>query len=219
MMLSSPSGEWVKWMSVHQTQYDGMIHWSAHEFGRQKQKLQNVKAKCRELLVTHPWFCAVIYVLHKEDFKRNWLAKHGRQLKKSEVSRALWKNMGVSFLNTVVPHFKQLVPEDPFGCLNVRNVVINNPKGGSRQEIGAIFQDLVGRSPAFVPAGHPGIDALDGLLWAFHRCMNLGKFDCVPMGVQSLYKELNVWGFGLSGGTLVRLDSVSAMDNFRKGQH
>lgn len=216
LMLCGPSRKWIEWMRIHQTRYEGMIHWSDGRFGKQKRKLDGVKAQCRELLATHPWFRASIYVINRKEFSESYFSKHGRRIKKCEVSRAIWKNMGASFLNTVIPHLKSIVPDDQLGCLSVRQVVINNPKRGSRQEIQRTFQKMVDRTPEFVSAGHPGIDALDGVLWAFHRCLNLGKPDCLPDPVGSFNKDLGVFLLGLVSDNLVKLDSMAAIEDFRR---
>jgi hypothetical protein len=216
LMLCSPSREWIDWMKVHQTKYAGFVHWSDGKFGKQKQKLENVKAHCRKLLATHPWFRAAIFVIEKKAFKEFFLSRYKRRIKKCEASRALWRTMGVAFLNTIMPHLKKLVPNEPLGCLNVREVVINNPKGGSRQEIEKAIWEAIGRKPKFVAAGHPGIDALDGALWAFQRCLNSGKSDCIPEAVRSFNKDLSVSLLGLIAGELFRLDSLIAIKEFRK---
>jgi len=216
LMLCSPSSEWVEWMKTHQTKFDGMIHWSDGEFGKQKRKLEDVKGKCRELLVMHPWFQTVIFAINKKAFKEFFLGTYGRKIKKCEGSKSVWQTMGVSFLNTVIPHMKKLAPDDPWGCLNVRNVVINNPKGGNKSAIEKIIKTKLGRTPEFVPAGHYGIDALDGVLWAFHRCFNLGKTDCLPKLVQTFNKDLNVFVCGVTSEKPMLLKNMRDIDNFKK---
>lgn len=53
-MACGASGEWIQWMEKHRTEYDGMIHWSAHQFGKQKRKLLHPEEHCKGLLAMHP---------------------------------------------------------------------------------------------------------------------------------------------------------------------
>jgi hypothetical protein len=215
LMLCSPSSEWIDWMNIHKTKFDGMIHWSAGEFGKQKLKLKDKKSECRELLTIHPWFQTAILVIDKAAFTEFFLRTRGRKIRKYEAAKSIWQTMGTSLLDTVIPHMKKLVPDDPWGCLNIRNVVINNPKGGNKSVIQNIIKSKFDRIPEFVPAGHYGIDALDGVLWAFHRCLNLGKTDCLPKSVQTFSKDLNLFVFGIASEKPMQLRNVNDINNFR----
>ena len=125
--------------------------------------------------------------------------------------------MGASFLKTVIPHMKKLVPDDPWGCLNIRNIVINIPKGGNKSVIENIIKTAFGRTPEFVPAGHYGIDALDGVLWAFHRCLNLGKTDCLPTSVQTFNEDFKVFVYGVMSERPILLRNMSDINDFKNG--
>ena len=125
--------------------------------------------------------------------------------------------MGASFLKTVIPHMKKLVPDDPWGCLNIRNIVINIPKGGNKSVIENIIKTAFGRTPEFVPAGHYGIDALDGVLWAFHRCLNLGKTDCLPTSVQTFNEDFKVFVCGVMSERPILLRNMSDINDFKNG--
>ena len=217
LMLCGPSSEWVNWMKIHQTKYNGMIHWSDGEFGKQKQKLENVKGNCRELLTMHPWLKTVIVAFDKKAFKDFFEQKYGVTIEKYDAVKSVWKNYGATCLELVIPHLKTLVPEDPWGCLNVRNIVINNPKGGNKSLIESIFKTELNRIPQFVPAGHYGIDALDGVLWAFQRCLNLGKTDCLPEPVLNFSKDFEVLVCGIKSDKAMTLLNMSDVGNFKSG--
>ena len=216
LMLCGPTGEWINWMKIHQTKYDGMIHWSDGKFGKQKQKLKNVKGNCRELLTMHPWFKTMIVVFDKKAFKEFFFYKYGRKIEKYDAVKTVWQKYGATCLKLLIPHLKTLALKDPWGCLNIRNVVINNPKGGSKSVIESIFKMELGRIPEFVPAGHYGIDALDGVLWAFHRCLNLGKIDCLPESVHTFNKDFDVLVCGVASGKPKALLNLSDINDFKK---
>jgi hypothetical protein len=192
LMLCLPTKEWNNWIKIHQTKYDGMIHWSDGRFGKKKQKLENVKANCRELIAMNPWFKTIISVFDKKAVKEMFLNKYSSEVEKYDVTKAVWESFGATALEMVIPHLKAQFPNDPLGHLNVRHVIINNPKGGDKSAIENVFKTEVGRTPEFVPAGHYGIDALDGILWAFHRCLNLGKTDCLPEPIHNFNENFNV---------------------------
>jgi hypothetical protein len=215
LMLCAPSDDWIQWMEIHETEYDGMIHWSDGTYGKQKQKLKDVKGRCRELLSAHPWFQTAIFVIDKKSFKEFFSQKYGRDLSKCEASKSLWQTMGASLLSTIIPHMKQLVPDDPWGYLNVRKIIINNPKGGDKSAIERIIKAKLGRIPEFVPAGHYGIDALDGVLWAFQRYLNLGKADCLPASAHSFAQDLGVFLFGIVSGKPVLLRNLDDIEKFK----
>ena len=111
---------------------------------------------------------------------------------------------------------KTLVPNDSWGCLNIRNVVINNPKGGNKSEIENMIKIEFDRTPEFVPAGHYGIDALDGVLWAFHRCLNLGKTDCLPRSIHAFNEDFNVFLLGVACEKPMLLRNMSDINDFKK---
>ena len=216
LMLCSPSAEWVNWIKIHQTKYDGMIHWAAGEFGRQRQKLKDKKGNCRELLTTHPWFQTVIFVIDKKALKDLFLRTYGRKILKYEAVKSIWKIFGASFLKKIIPHMKTVVPHDPWGCLNIRNIIINNPKGANKSAVENIIKAEFCRKPKFVPAGHYGIDALDGVLWAFQRCLNLGKADCMPESAHTFYEDFNVFICGIKSEKPVLLRNMSDINDFKK---
>ena len=215
LMLCSPSDEWISWMDIHKTKYEGMIHWSYGKYGKQKLKLADVKGKCRELIAMHPWFQTAILVIDKKAFKEFFLRKYSREITKYDAAKSIWKITGPSFLKTIIPHMKKLVPDDPWGCLNIRNIVINNPSR-NKLVIENTIKTEFGRMPEFVPAGHYGIDALDGVLWAFHRCLNLGKADCLPESVQTFNEGFNVFVCGIKSEKPVWLQSVNDINDFKK---
>ena len=215
LMLCSPSYEWITWMDIHKKKYDGMIHWSYGKYGQQKLKLEDVKGKCRELITMHPWFQTVIFAVDKKALKEFFLHKYGRKIAKYEAFKSIWKIMPVSFLNTIMPHLKTVVPNDPWGCLNIRNIVINNPSRNKLVIENAIKTEF-GRIPEFVPAGHYGIDALDGVLWAFHRCLNLGKADCLPETIHTFSKDFNVFVCGLKSEKPMLLRNKNDIDDFKR---
>lgn len=217
LMLCGPSSEWINWMEIHKTKYDGMIHWSYGEFGKQKLKLEDVKGKCRQLIRMHPWFQTVIFAIDKKALKEFFLHKHGRKITKYEAFKSIWKVMPVSLLKTIMPHMKSLVPNDPWGCLNLRNVVINNPTR-NKSIIEKTIKAEFGRTPEFVSAGHYGIDALDGVLWAFHRCLNVGKADCLPDSIQAFNKNLNIFIFGLASEKPLLLRNMNDINDFKNDE-
>ena len=215
LMSCTPSSEWNSWMDIHKTKYDGMIHWAAGKFGKE-QKLEDKKGKCRELLTMHPWFQTAIIAIDKKAFKDFILRKYGRNITKYEAAKIIWKNTGASFLKTIIPHMKKLVPDDPWGCLNIHKIVINNPKGGNKSDIEKIIKTELGRTPEFVPAGHYGIDALDGVLWAFHRCFNLGRTDCLPDSAHTFNEDFNVFVTGVTSEQPMLLQNISDINEFKK---
>jgi hypothetical protein len=100
--------------------------------------------------------------------------------------------------------------------LNIRNIVINNPKGGNKLVIENIIKTEFGRTSKFVPAGHYGIDALDGVLWAFHRCLNLGKTDCLPESGHAFSKDFNVVVLGVTSDKPIFLRNLCDINDFKK---
>jgi len=216
-MACGASSEWIQWMEKHRTEYDGVIHWSAHKFGKQEQKLLHPEGQCKDLLATHPWLQTGIYVFDKKAFKESVREKLGRAVKESDIVKRLWYIPAVTYLKMLIPRVRQLVPHDPWGCTNIRNIIINNPKGGDKGIIERVITKEFGRKPRFVPTGHLGIDALDGVLWAFQRYFNHGKRDCLPDVATDFSKDLNVGVLGIKSDKPILLRNVSDIEAF-KGQ-
>jgi hypothetical protein len=111
-MWTGPSEEWLAWMNAHKTKYEGLVHWANGEFGKDNKKLPNKKEACRGLLSSHPWSQTGIYVFDKKLFKEFVADRYGRKPTRYEIVKRVWKIMGVSYLNQLVPHLKKLVPEE-----------------------------------------------------------------------------------------------------------
>ena len=216
-MVCAPSSEWIRWIETHRTKFDGMIHWSDGRCGRQKQKLPNIKGECRALLAAHPWLQTGICAFDVKTFKDFLRKKLNRDITRYEVTRRLWRIEAVSYLKMLIPYLKEAVPSDPWGCLNVRDIVINNPKGGNRGLIEGSVKEEFGRTPKFVPAGHYGIDALDGVLWAFQRCLNLGKTDCLPGHPRDFADDFNVVVLGMKSDKPILLRNIRDIEAFKNG--
>jgi hypothetical protein len=210
-MVCGASPEWIQWMTTHKTEYGGMVHWSAGKFGKQRLSLPNKKRKCRELLATHPWLKTSIYAFDKESFYNALPVNATKRL----VVQRLWHIFTIHFLGTVMPHIKNLVPDDQWGCLNIRNVIINNPKVADKGLIETVVKKEFGRVPKFVSAGHYGIDALDGVLWAFYRYLNLGRGDCIPDTASDFSKDLDVVIIGIKSEKPVMLRNTGDIDLFK----
>lgn len=218
-MCCGASPEWLHWIETHRTKYNGAIHWAPGTFGKEKQKLPNKKDACRQLLAMHPWLQTGIHVFDKLQFQQFILGKYGRGVKKYDVVRRIWQTSAIEYLKLMMPHLKKLVPNDPFGCLNLRHVIINNPKGGNRLAIESRIKTEFGRIPRFMSAGHYGIDALDGVLWAFHRLFNLGKSDCLPQSALDFSRDLQVVVLGVRSNRPILLRNATDVAEFRATQH
>jgi hypothetical protein len=216
LIACGPSDEWLQWTRIHKTEFDGMVHWSAGIFGQHKRKLENKKRKCRDLLAMHPWGQTVIYAFDKKAIKDFIDRKLGKKITKHELVERLWNIMGVSYLRTILPHMEKMLPNAPDGSLNIHEIIINNPKGGHKPMIENIIQRELDRKPKFVPAGHYGIDALDGVLWAFHRCLNRGATDCLPNSINAFAEDLNLVLLGCKTNKPIFLGNTSDIDDFRK---
>lgn len=184
-----------------------------------KTEIRRQKGKCRELLAMHPWFQTVIFAIDKKAFSEFFFRKFGRKIQKYDAVKSIWQIMGVSLLGKVIPHIKKLVPDDPWGCLNVRNIAINNPKGRNKSAIENVIKSKFSRTPEFVLAGHYGIDALGGVLWAFHRCLNLGKVDCLPRSVQNFNKDFYIFVSGVVSEKLTLLQNMRDINKLKNDSH
>ena len=214
-MACGTSSDWIEWIGRHKTQYDGMIHWSDGRFGKQKQRLPNTKGECRDLLAAHPWLQTGIYVFDKKAFKESVREQLGRAVRESDIVKRLWYIPAVTYLKMLLPRVKQIVPEDAWGCTNIRDIIINNPKVGDKGVIERVITKEFGRNPQFVPAGHFGIDALDGVLWGFQRYLNVGKKDCLPEQANDFSKHLNVVVLGIRSETPILLRDFSDIEAFK----
>jgi hypothetical protein len=214
-MACGASGEWIQWMEKHRAEYDGMIHWSAHQVGRQERKLLHPEEHCKDLMARHPWLQTGIYVFDKQAFTESVRERLGRAVKESDIVKRLWYIPAVTYLKMLIPHVKQVARHDPWGCTNIRHIIINNPKGGDKGIIERVITKEFGRMPQFVPAGHFGVDALDGVLWAFQRYFNQGKADCLPISTGDFSKDLNVCVLGVKSDIPTLLRNASEIEAFK----
>jgi hypothetical protein len=191
IMFAGPSPQWLKWMEIHTNEFGGMVHWSDGRFSNNIE-LPQKKKRCGEFIRSAPWLQTCVIAFHKEKVKRHFLENHGFIPKKYEATRPMWTLAGSIAMAGLIPHLKNMDIKDDWGCLNARNVVINNPKGGNRGEIAQKFAEKIGRTPEFVASGHSGIDALDGVLWSIRRVFELGKDDVIADDQTDITSKYNI---------------------------
>ncbi len=212
VIATTPRPQWVEWMHQHQFDLGGRIHFSERIIG-DGTPLYNTADVCRQILTNLPWSFSFVVIQDKQSIIDMMTRVAGSGAGPQDYSAAAWKmlpgTLGLGVMDLINRAFQR-----PAGTNGIRKVVINNPSSGDLNEIRLECQRVLHREPEFVPNGHPGIDAVDGLLWAFRRFVELGRSDAVPWSATEPIPTQIIVG-GVRGRAVTRLASLAEVQRWK----
>lgn len=211
VIFTSARDQWVQWMKDHSVLFKGKVHFSDREFGN-GEKLHHPEMISKALISKLPWAFAFVNLHHKASIADHLHSKVGGDPpRKFEITREMWRSMLPSISERFIPQINRAWG-NPENKNIIRKICINNPQGADLGEVTRHIRQKLSRDPEFVPAGHPGIDALDGLLWAIRRFVELGKSDAVPwLPGERIPKQVLIFGIKGEAG-VTYLQSLNAIE-------